>query len=61
MGRHNVENALAAIVAARHAGVPVARSIEALGEFRGIARRMQLRGEVNGIRVYDDLLTIPPR
>jgi UDP-N-acetylmuramate: L-alanyl-gamma-D-glutamyl-meso-diaminopimelate ligase len=59
IGAHNVENALAAIAAARHAGVPVARAIEALGAFRGIARRMQLRGEVRGIRVYDDFAHHP--
>ena len=59
MGVHNMENALAAIAAARHAGVPVRESIEALASFRGVARRMQLRGEVNGIRVYDDFAHHP--
>jgi UDP-N-acetylmuramate: L-alanyl-gamma-D-glutamyl-meso-diaminopimelate ligase len=59
MGAHNVENALAAIAAARHAGVPVPRSLEALEDFQGIARRMQLRGEVNGVSVYDDFAHHP--
>jgi UDP-N-acetylmuramate: L-alanyl-gamma-D-glutamyl-meso-diaminopimelate ligase len=59
IGAHNMENALAAIAAARHAGVTVAHAIEALGTFKGIARRMQLRGEVNGIRVYDDFAHHP--
>ena len=59
IGAHNMENATAAIAAAHHAGVPVDRAIEALGEFRGIARRMQLRGEVNGVRVYDDFAHHP--
>jgi len=59
IGAHNADNALAAIAAARHAGVPVARAIEALAGFRGIARRMQLRGEVRGIRVYDDFAHHP--
>jgi UDP-N-acetylmuramate: L-alanyl-gamma-D-glutamyl-meso-diaminopimelate ligase len=59
IGGHNAENALAAIAAARHAGVAVAQSIEALGTFRGIARRMQLRAEVHGIRVYDDFAHHP--
>jgi UDP-N-acetylmuramate: L-alanyl-gamma-D-glutamyl-meso-diaminopimelate ligase len=59
IGAHNVDNALAAIAAARHAGVPVAQSVAALREFRGIARRMQLRGEVAGIRVYDDFAHHP--
>jgi UDP-N-acetylmuramate: L-alanyl-gamma-D-glutamyl-meso-diaminopimelate ligase len=59
IGAHNMENALAAIAAARHAGVGVANSIEALGQFQGIARRMQLRGEVRGVRVYDDFAHHP--
>ena len=59
IGRHNVENALAAVAAARHAGVPVERAIEALTHFRGIARRMQLSGAVDGIRVYDDFAHHP--
>ncbi|HKZ74178.1 MAG TPA: UDP-N-acetylmuramate:L-alanyl-gamma-D-glutamyl-meso-diaminopimelate ligase [Steroidobacteraceae bacterium] len=59
MGGHNVDNALAAIAAARHAGVPVAASIEALGEFKGIARRMELRGEAGGVCVYDDFAHHP--
>jgi UDP-N-acetylmuramate: L-alanyl-gamma-D-glutamyl-meso-diaminopimelate ligase len=59
MGAHNLENALAAIASARHAGVPVAASVAALREFRGIARRMQLRAEVQGIRVFDDFAHHP--
>ena len=59
IGAHNAENALAAIAAARHAGVPVPRAIEALAQFRGVARRMQLRGEVRGVRVYDDFAHHP--
>lgn len=59
IGVHNMENALAAIAAARHAGVPVAQSIEALSAFKGIARRMELRGAVNGVRVYDDFAHHP--
>jgi len=59
MGAHNMENALAAIAAAHHAGVPVATAIEALRRFKGIARRMQLRGEVHDIRVYDDFAHHP--
>ena len=59
IGAHNMENALAAIAAARHAGVPVARALAALREFRGIARRMQLAGEVHGISVYDDFAHHP--
>ena len=59
IGAHNVENALAAIAAARHAGVEVTQALDALQGFRGIARRMQLRGEVNGVRVYDDFAHHP--
>ena len=59
LGGHNAENALAAIGAARHAGVPVSQSIAALAEFRGVKRRMELRGEVGGIAVYDDFAHHP--
>lgn len=59
IGAHNMENALAAIAAARHAGVRLEQAIEALHSFTGIARRMQLRGEVNGVRVYDDFAHHP--
>lgn len=59
IGAHNMENALAAIAAARHAGVSVEHAIEALSSFKGIARRMQLRGEVRGVRVYDDFAHHP--
>jgi UDP-N-acetylmuramate: L-alanyl-gamma-D-glutamyl-meso-diaminopimelate ligase len=59
LGAHNVSNALAAIAAARHAGVPPVQSIEALRQFKNVKRRMELRGEVNGIRVYDDFAHHP--
>lgn len=59
LGRHNVHNALAAIAAARNAGVPVAQSIKALQGFRNVKRRLELRGEVNGVRVYDDFAHHP--
>jgi len=59
IGAHNVENALAAIAAARHAGVEVRQALDALQAFEGIARRLQLYGEVNGIRVYDDFAHHP--
>jgi UDP-N-acetylmuramate: L-alanyl-gamma-D-glutamyl-meso-diaminopimelate ligase len=59
LGKHNVSNALAAIAASRHAGVPVKHTIDALAEFKGIKRRMELRGEVNNIRVYDDFAHHP--
>jgi UDP-N-acetylmuramate: L-alanyl-gamma-D-glutamyl-meso-diaminopimelate ligase len=59
MGEHNRQNALAALAAARHAGVPVAHGIESLGRFLGVKRRMELRGTVNGISVYDDFAHHP--
>jgi UDP-N-acetylmuramate: L-alanyl-gamma-D-glutamyl-meso-diaminopimelate ligase len=59
IGRHNMENALAAIAAARHAGVPVTVALEALQRFQGIARRMQVRGEAGGVVVYDDFAHHP--
>ncbi len=59
LGKHNVSNALAAIAASRHAGVPVKHAIDGLAEFKGIKRRMELRGEVNNIRVYDDFAHHP--
>lgn len=59
MGVHNTMNALAAIAAARHAGVPPKLAIDALNEFTGVARRMQVRGELGGITVYDDFAHHP--
>jgi UDP-N-acetylmuramate: L-alanyl-gamma-D-glutamyl-meso-diaminopimelate ligase len=59
IGWHNQLNALAAIAAARHAGVPVAQSLAALAEFHGIKRRMEVRGRVDGITVYDDFAHHP--
>jgi len=58
-GKHNANNALAAIAAARHAGVPAAEAIKALSGFKGVKRRMELRGEVSGVRVFDDFAHHP--
>ena len=58
-GRHNIANALAALAAARHAGVPVRAGVAALGRFRNVKRRMELRGEVGGVRLYDDFAHHP--
>lgn len=58
-GSFNRMNALAAIAAAQHAGVPVELSCEALKEFKGIKRRLEVRGVVNGITVYDDFAHHP--
>ncbi len=58
-GEHNVSNALAAIAAARHAGVPADVSISALAEFENVKRRMELRGTEKGVRVFDDFAHHP--
>jgi UDP-N-acetylmuramate: L-alanyl-gamma-D-glutamyl-meso-diaminopimelate ligase len=59
LGGHNVLNGLAAIAAARHAGVPVTVALEALARFRGVKRRLELRGVVGRIAVYDDFAHHP--
>ena len=59
LGAHNRLNALATIAAARHVGVEPGAAIDALGSFGGVRRRMQLRGEAGGVRVYDDFAHHP--
>ena len=63
MGQHNRMNALAAIAAARHVGVPVDVGIAALGEFQNVKRRMEVRGVLHkdggDITVYDDFAHHP--
>ena len=59
LGDHNVHNALAAMAAARHAGVPAAHAIAALAEYQGVKRRMEVRGVVRDITVYDDFAHHP--
>jgi UDP-N-acetylmuramate: L-alanyl-gamma-D-glutamyl-meso-diaminopimelate ligase len=59
IGEHNVLNALAAIGAANHAGVAPERAAQALNLFRGVKRRMEVRGVVDGVTVYDDFAHHP--
>jgi UDP-N-acetylmuramate: L-alanyl-gamma-D-glutamyl-meso-diaminopimelate ligase len=59
LGEHNVMNALAAIAAAHHAGVPPQRAVQALNAFRGVKRRMEIRGVVGQVTVYDDFAHHP--
>jgi UDP-N-acetylmuramate: L-alanyl-gamma-D-glutamyl-meso-diaminopimelate ligase len=59
LGEHNVMNALAAIGAANHAGVDPERAAQSLGRFRGVKRRMEVRGVIGGITVYDDFAHHP--
>jgi UDP-N-acetylmuramate: L-alanyl-gamma-D-glutamyl-meso-diaminopimelate ligase len=58
-GAHNRSNALAAIAAARHAGVAPADAIEALQRFGGVRRRLEVRGTAGGVTVYDDFAHHP--
>lgn len=58
-GLHNQLNALAAIAAADHVGVPPSVAAQALGLFQSVRRRMELRGAVRGIAVYDDFAHHP--
>ena len=59
MGGHNRMNALAVIAAARHAGVDIQTACEALSTFKNVKRRMEIKGTVNGITVYDDFAHHP--
>ena len=59
IGRYNMMNALAAIVAARHVGVPAEISLAALAEYKSVKRRLEVRGQVGGITIYDDFAHHP--
>jgi len=59
IGDFNAENALAAIAAAAHLGVAPAQACAALDRFKSPRRRLELRGEVNGVTVYDDFAHHP--
>ncbi|ATC87512.1 UDP-N-acetylmuramate:L-alanyl-gamma-D-glutamyl-meso-diaminopimelate ligase [Pseudoalteromonas arctica] len=58
-GEHNVKNAIMTIAAARHVGIAVDHSIDALGEFISPKRRMELKADINNIKVYDDFAHHP--
>lgn len=59
LGEHNQLNALAALAAADHVGVDAERAAAALGSFEGVRRRLELRGEAGGVKVYDDFAHHP--
>ncbi|MEO6697516.1 MAG: cyanophycin synthetase, partial [Gammaproteobacteria bacterium] len=59
LGEHNQHNALAALAAARHVGVPPAQAIAALAEFKNVKRRMEVRAVIKGITLYDDFAHHP--
>jgi UDP-N-acetylmuramate: L-alanyl-gamma-D-glutamyl-meso-diaminopimelate ligase len=58
-GAHNRSNAVAALLAARHAGVPLARGLAALSRFRNVKRRLEICGTAGGVTVYDDFAHHP--
>lgn len=59
LGEHNQHNALAAIAAARHAGVTAVDAVDALSRFQNVKRRMEVKGSVRGVTVYDDFAHHP--
>lgn len=59
LGQHNVNNALAAISAASHIGLPIEKIIGALATFKNVKRRLEIKGTIKGITVYDDFAHHP--
>lgn len=59
LGNHNVENALAAIAAAHHAGVSVEKALAALPHFKNVKRRLEIKSVAKGITIYDDFAHHP--
>lgn len=58
-GQHNIKNALVALAGAQSVGVEPEHALAALNQFAGVKRRMELRGAVNGVTVYDDFAHHP--
>ncbi len=58
-GQHNLENALAAILACRHAGVPIESALKAVAGFNGVKRRLEHLGTFGGVSLYDDFAHHP--
>lgn len=59
IGTHNMNNAVMAIAAAHHAGIEVATAIQSLSSFKNVKRRMEIKGVVGGITIYDDFAHHP--
>lgn len=59
IGQHNTLNALAAIASAHHVGIPTTIACQTLEQFQSVKRRLELRGTINGIHVYDDFAHHP--
>lgn len=58
-GKHNMQNALMAILAAHHVGVPIVMACHALKTFKNTKRRLEWLAEINGIEIYDDFAHHP--
>jgi UDP-N-acetylmuramate: L-alanyl-gamma-D-glutamyl-meso-diaminopimelate ligase len=58
-GQHNIENALVTLAAAQHVGIAPAAALAALNTFQGVKRRMECRGQIKGVTVYDDFAHHP--
>jgi len=59
LGEHNMQNGVAAIAAAAHAGISLATSCEALSAFEGVKRRLETLGQYDGVTLYDDFAHHP--
>lgn len=59
IGEHNVHNALAALLAGLHVGLPITHMIKAFSTFKNVKRRLEIRGQMNGITIYDDFAHHP--
>ena len=59
MGQFNALNASAAIIAARHAGVAIETSLEALAKYNGVKRRQEIIAQINGVTIIDDFAHHP--
>ncbi len=58
-GLHNIHNAMAAVACAHHAGIEIEDAVKALNTFKGVKRRLEIRGKINEITVYDDFAHHP--
>jgi len=59
LGNHNMQNGVAALAAAQHAGVTLKTGCDALSAFAGVKRRLELLGEFGGVKLYDDFAHHP--
>ena len=59
IGKHNRNNPLAALLAARHVGVPLQQASSAMSTFKNVKRRLEILGCINGITIYDDFAHHP--